>query len=63
MAFLSRSPCQTVSEVQMIAVDVVHVKEIQRFIIYADPYERVGGYWSLEYPGEKARKKKWKPHS
>lgn len=37
----------------MIAVDVVHIKEIQRFITYADPYERVGGHWSLEYPGKK----------
>lgn len=35
----------------MIAVDAVHTKEIQRFVTYADPYEAVGGFWSLAYPG------------
>eukprot|EP00752_Nemacystus_decipiens_P003960 g3626.t1 len=42
---------ETKLEVQMIAVDVVHVTEIQQFITYADPYETVGGFWSLYYPG------------
>lgn len=41
-----------VPEVQMVAVDAVHVKEVQRFITYADPHETVGGYWSLYYRGE-----------
>lgn len=36
----------------MIAVDAVHVKEVQQFITYADPYETVGGTWSMTYPGE-----------
>lgn len=36
----------------MIAVDVVHVTEIQQFITFADPYETVGGFWSLYYPGK-----------
>lgn len=44
---------QTKLEVQMIAVDVVHVTEIQQFITFADPYETVGGFWSLSYPGKK----------
>ncbi|CAM9102436.1 unnamed protein product [Scytosiphon promiscuus] len=43
---------QSTSEVQMIAIDVLHVKEIQQFITYADPYETVGGFWSLYYPGK-----------
>lgn len=43
---------QTMPEVQMVAVGAIHVKEIQRFITYADPYETVGGFWSLYYPGE-----------
>ncbi|CAM9763265.1 unnamed protein product [Pylaiella littoralis] len=42
---------ETKLEIQMIAVDVVHVTEIQQFITYADPYETVGGFWSLYYPG------------
>lgn len=48
------TPClsQTVSEIQMVAVDVVHVTEIQQFTTYANPYERVGGFWSVYYPGE-----------
>lgn len=37
----------------MIAIDVVHVTEIQQFITYADPYETVGGFWSLDYPGKR----------
>lgn len=36
----------------MIAVDVVHITEVQQFITYADPYETVGGFWSLSYPGK-----------
>lgn len=36
----------------MIAIDAVHVKEMQRFTTYADPHETVGGFWSLTYPGE-----------
>lgn len=46
------SSSQTVSEIQMIAVDVVHINEVQRFITYADPYETVGGFWRLFYPGK-----------
>lgn len=37
----------------MIAVDVLHVNEIQRFITYADPYQAVGGFWRLSYPGKR----------
>lgn len=40
------------SEIQMVAIDVVHVAEIQQFTTYADPYETVGGSWSVYYPGE-----------
>lgn len=36
----------------MVAVDVVHVTEIQQFITYADPYETVGGFWRVYYPGK-----------
>lgn len=49
---LPRVICQTVSEIQMVAVDVVHVTEIQQFITYADPYETVGGFWRVYYPGK-----------
>lgn len=41
------------TEIQMIAVDAVHMKEVQQFITYADPYETVGGSWSVYYPGER----------
>ncbi|CAM9319679.1 unnamed protein product, partial [Phaeothamnion confervicola] len=40
------------SEVQMIAVEVVHVNEIQKFATYAAAGAAVGGSFRLSYPGE-----------
>ncbi|CAM9774934.1 unnamed protein product, partial [Discosporangium mesarthrocarpum] len=35
----------------MVGLESVHVKEMQTFTTYADPYETVGGHWSLFYEG------------